>query len=111
MLSPVTWGHGEVPARAASEGHVWMWAYAAAGSVSTFILTLPPENTGMSLAGVPSGDTCMSSGCDNWLHISPDVELWRAAPSLTSGSIRESGWALCLTQAAQRSWPRWWGHG
>jgi hypothetical protein len=31
VLSPVTWGHGDVTAWAATEGHVWVPGYAGAG--------------------------------------------------------------------------------
>lgn len=66
------WGCGEVPARAATEGHIWVRSYIAAGV--THITTI---EYGVSLIRTAVGD-----------HV--DVQgLCRAGPSLTSCSPGE----------------------
>lgn len=65
MASSATWGHSEALALAATEGHVWVCGYVAAGGVGDDVmwLILPLESTGMSLLGVAAGDHMMSRDC------------------------------------------------
>lgn len=70
MASPAIWGHGEVLARAANEGHVWVHVYAVAG---VGVNVLPIENMGTSLVRAAARDhvdvqwLCIAGLAPHWI--------------------------------------------
>lgn len=63
VVSSQTWGHGEVTARAATEGLVWVCGYTVARVGIGLWLILPLDNMGMSLVWAASGDRLDARGC------------------------------------------------
>ena len=89
MLSPVTWGHGEVPARAASESKVWVCS--SRGSMPMSITILPLETMGTYVPGICS--CLVPCGCPGAVHSqlysSLAAAFWSACPTSHSGSTVE----------------------
>lgn len=87
--SPAIWGHGEVPARGATEGHVRVHGYIPQGVGTT------REH------GDVRGGGCywISRGCAQLALPLTGCGLWRAGPISHSWQHLEEQ-ALCLPQAA-----------